>query len=267
MKKTLNIKALEKEYNLGLKLEKEKKFIQAAEAYKRALEIDPDDHAGLYVRLASIKEGPTPERASKAYVSTLFDQVAEAFDYILVNQLKYNVPFQIRKIFDHYFSEQNFENMLDLGCGTGLCAEAFEDICLTKVGVDISEKMIEIADEKGDYTYLYIADILEFITKKNDIYDIIIAADVLPYIGELSAFIKNIKKNLSTKGVFCFSTETLEEKGNYKVGPYQRFSHSADYIKEILSLQKISIIHCENVTVRFEQGAPVLGQIYICQNR
>lgn len=42
--------------------------------------------------------GAVPLKAPDAYVSTLFDQHAEMFDTILVDQLGYDVPLQLREM-------------------------------------------------------------------------------------------------------------------------------------------------------------------------
>jgi predicted TPR repeat methyltransferase len=79
-------------YNTALALEKAGDHEAAARAYARVLELDPEDHGGAAVRLASMGKGTVPDRAPEAYVETLFDQHADAFEDILVDQLGYHVP-------------------------------------------------------------------------------------------------------------------------------------------------------------------------------
>ncbi len=90
--------ALAEAYNRALALEKAGDFDAAAKAYEDVLRIDPDDHGGAAVRLASMGRGAVPLKAPDAYVSTLFDQHAEMFDTILVDQLGYDVPLQLREM-------------------------------------------------------------------------------------------------------------------------------------------------------------------------
>src|SRR5690606_13779440 len=103
-------------YNSALALEKAGRFEEAAAAYRKVLVIDPDDHGGAAVRLASMGFGDTPPKAPDAYVATLFDQHAEAFESILVDQLEYCVPLLVRQRIQA-LGLGPFRKMLDLGCG------------------------------------------------------------------------------------------------------------------------------------------------------
>ncbi|WP_297322035.1 methyltransferase domain-containing protein [uncultured Bartonella sp.] len=266
-----NKSKLEHFYNLGLALEKQGNFDKAADAYRQALAIDPEDFGGIRVRLASIDRGETPVTASKAYVATLFDQNADMFDYILVDQLGYDVPLQLREEIIKVFRARKFQKMLDLGCGTGLSGDALEDIANEKTGVDLSENMIEIAHEKGDYQKLFVGDVVDFVLKAGSLWDLIVATDVLPYMGDIKVFFSGVSKCLEKNGVFGFSTETLHSSAfdghHYKVGPYQRFAHQQAYIEEMLAKNALECLTVNNIVVRAEQGEPVTGQLFLARKQ
>ncbi len=126
-KNKIDEKALADAYNKALELEKSGKFEDAAAAYRTVLELDPDDHGGAAVRIASMGIGEAPPKAPDAYVATLFDQHAEAFESILVDQLEYCVPLLVRQRIQA-LGLGPFKKMLDLGCGTGLTGGALRDI-------------------------------------------------------------------------------------------------------------------------------------------
>lgn len=270
--KPLDQEALAEAYNRALALEKAGDFDAAAKAYEEVLQIDPDDHGGAAVRLASMGRGAVPLKAPDAYVATLFDQHAEMFDTILVDQLGYDVPLQLREMLLEMDDAFNAERMLDLGCGTGLSADALDDMAAHKTGVDISENMIEVAYEKGDYDALFVGEAVRFLeSTEEENWNLIVATDVLPYMGELERFFAGVAEHLNSGGHFGFSSETLDDNRlagrAFVVGDYQRFAHAQSYVRAMLDSHGMDCIRCEDITVRSEQGAPVPGHLYIARRR
>src|SRR5690554_6218609 len=148
--------ALAEAYNRALQLEKAGDREAAAAAYREVLALDPADHGGASVRLAAMGLGETPAKAPDAYVETLFDQHAEVFDAVLVDELGYCVPLQVHQLLLEQVPGRRFARMLDLGCGTGLSGEAMRAIVDHATGLDISEKMVALADEREVYEELYV---------------------------------------------------------------------------------------------------------------
>lgn len=258
-------------YNEALALEKSNQFDQAAKVYKRVLELDPDDHGGAAVRMASMGKAPSPARAPQAYVSTLFDQHADVFDKVLVDDLGYDVPNMAAQMLADNTANQ-FERMLDLGCGTGLMAAAFKGQTQHLIGIDLSENMLEQAYDRELYDALYVADVEDYLSDHDEEpWDLICAMDVLPYLGDLELFIKRAAENLVTKGALIFSTETLpdhtfDEKG-YVVGRYQRFAHKITYVTDLLETHRMSVTKIEDIIVRHEQGLPIYGHLILAQKQ
>lgn len=256
-------------YNEALSLEKSGDFDAAALAYLKVLEIDPDDHGGASVRLASMKKGLAPKRAPQAYISTLFDQHAEVFDRILVDDLGYDVPKLTANLLQAN-GLNKFENLLDLGCGTGLMGVALSSTAENMTGVDLSENMIEIAFDRDIYNALYVADVEDYLDDNDeDKWDIICAGDVFPYLGDIDNFATGIANNLNENGYFAFSTETLPDdqfgSNGFTVTAYQRFAHRFDYLEATLKSQKLNIIKADDIIVRHEQGKPILGHLVLAK--
>lgn len=92
-------------------------------------------------------------------------------------------------------------DILDLGCGTGLAGAWLKDYARTLVGVDISDKMVSIAKKKGLYEELHVNSIQNFLNKLdgNKNFDLVVAADVLSYIGDLSDVIPQVSAEIYFK--------------------------------------------------------------------
>lgn len=263
--------ALAEAYNEALRLEKAGKLDEAAQSYQRALALDSEDYGGVSVRLASIKKGPVPDRAPPAYICTLFNQHADMFDKILVDDLGYHVPTLAAKMLNEHITTP-LETMLDLGCGTGLMALAILDH-LDKppqliTGIDLAENMLDIAYEHDIYETLYVDDVEHFLSDNFDEkWDLITAMDLLPYLGDLTIFIKGLTDHLNLGGYAIFSTETLPDeafdKTGFTIGEYQRFAHRLDYIEAELAKHNLELIKANKITVRHEQGLPIDGHLVL----
>ena len=106
-----------------------------------ALALDPEDRGGVGIRLAAIGAEAAPQKMPDAYVATLFDQHADVFDDILVDELGYCVPLLVRDLVQK-LEIGPFDRLLDLGCGTGLTGMALADCTSHRTGVDLSERIV-----------------------------------------------------------------------------------------------------------------------------
>lgn len=252
-------------YNAGLDHEKAGRLDQAEAAYREALRLDPDDPGGVAVRLAAMGRGTAPAQAPQAYVATLFDQHAEVFDCILVDQLGYAVPMTVRERVQ-VLGLGPFPRLLDLGCGTGLGAIALEDMASHLTGVDLAEGMVEVSDEKDVYDDLYIAEAAAFLQAANEEserWDMILATDVLPYIGDADPFFDAVRPCMSPGAMLAFSTETMPGLEGWRVTPHHRYAHARDYIEALAARVGLTVVDVTDIIVRHEEGAPIPGHLYL----
>ena len=261
---------LAKAYETGLAQEKAGRFDAAADAYRECLRIDPSDHAGAAVRIAAMGLGEPPATAGAAYVATLFDQHADDFEDILVRQLGYGVPAMLAdRLLDA--APGPYARALDLGCGTGLAGEAVRGLVEELIGVDLSEGMIETCFDKEVYDHLYIGEAVEFLEEfeETEPFDLILAADVLPYLGDLSPLFAAVAARMAPEGVFAFSTETLSDAvfgaRDMMVGPHQRFHHRDRFIVDRLAAAGFSILEMRPIVVRMQEGSPAHGHLVLAR--
>jgi predicted TPR repeat methyltransferase len=268
--------ALAEAYNRGLKLEKAGDLVAAAEAYRDALALDPSDPGGVSIRLAAMGVAETPGKMPDAYVATLFDQHADVFDEILVDDLGYCVPLLLQDLVGR-LELGPFDRFLDLGCGTGLTGLAFSETAQHLTGVDLSERIVELAYDREVYDDLYVGEAVEFLEDFEDedgsrpSWDFIAATDVFPYLGAIEPFLKGAAERLVAGGYFAFSTETLPdtvlEGRDYMVGPKSRFAQSEAYVRRRLEEFGFDILAMDPITVRMEEGEPVPGHLVMARKR
>lgn len=267
--KKIDEEALAEAYNRALALEKAGDIDAAVKAYQEVLSIDPEDHGGAAVRIAALGCGETPAKAPDAYVETLFDQHAESFEDILVEQLGYAVPVLVRQRLQE-LKLGPFKRMLDLGCGTGLTGGTLRDMVDDITGIDISENMVEVAHEKDLYETLYVAEVEDFLEDNDDEpFDLVTATDVLPYLGALEPLFFGAAENMVAGGIFVFSSETLPDDifagRPYMVAPHQRFAHAETYVRERLAATGFEILEISDINVRMQDGNPTPGHLVIAR--
>ncbi|MEJ8473427.1 methyltransferase [Roseibium algae] len=266
--------ALADAYNKGLELEKSGDQDGAELYYRQALILDPSDPGGVSIRLAAMGREPSPQTMPEAYVSTLFDQHADVFDDILVNDLGYCVPLLLRELV-RKLDLGPFERLLDLGCGTGLTGVAFADCASHLTGVDLSERIIELAYDHEVYDDLYVGEAVSFLKDfegddgTQSVWNLVAATDVFPYLGAIEPIVSGAARRLAPNGYFAFSTETLPESKlagrDYMVGVKQRFAQGEQYLRKVLLAEGFVILAMDPITVRLEDGEPVPGHLVVAQ--
>ena len=103
----------------------------------------------------------------------------------------------------------NGKNVLDLGCGSGeRCLDYLKLGALSVTGVDISEKMLDVArKEHGDPKITYINMAMEDIGSIDDTFDVVISSLALHYVEDFSGVAGNVYRLLNDGGIFLFSQE------------------------------------------------------------
>lgn len=237
---------------------------RALHYYRQLLRLRPN-HAPASHMIAAL-EGKTTSQPPDEYIKEVFDNYSATYEESLTNKLNYSVPEQLRTIVNTFpGTPESFERGIDLGCGTGLSALAFQDIVNEFHGIDLSTKMIEQAREKNIYTNLIAGNILHILHERVDHqpYDFILAADVFIYLGELGEFFDMIKNCSSPHALFCFSTEKTESKTKYQLRPSGRYAHSGNYIHETLTLNGWEVLACKDADLRKERGDWIQGDLWI----
>jgi predicted TPR repeat methyltransferase len=235
---------------------------KAGTLYRRLLEHNPDHQAARH--MLNALAGEKPDTAPLEYVEGVFDNYAKDFEHSLVQQLHYKTPQILWDRYRRLFGETPRENCLDLGCGTGLAGVQFAPCCANMVGVDISEEMLCIAKEKNLYNELIKDNIVHFLDTTPHCYDLIVAADVFTYIGNLSEIFTACFKKTAEEGIFLFSVE--ESAGNqFELKETGRFGHAVHYIQNVCQSAGWSILDNHLSKLRLDKGQWIKGSLFILQ--
>jgi len=248
----------------------------AIEAFRAARREDPDDRHGAALWLARLDAAPIFGAMSPAYVRTLFDQYASRFDTALVDNLAYRGPELMRDAIRHVCAQRDraphFARVLDLGCGTGLAGAALRPLAGHLVGIELSERMIELARARGVYDDLEIGELRAFLERPHEApYDLIVAVDVLVYIADLEPVISAAARILDRSGLFAFTIESRaggdhaadDQIGDVELTGHLRYAHGESHVRGAILRAGLSAVGFERVSTRMEGGAAVPGFLVI----
>jgi predicted TPR repeat methyltransferase len=249
-------------FALGAARERLGDLAAAIAAYRRASAHDPQDVLGASLALARLGAAQVPQSAAPAHVARLFDQYAPRFDEHLIDGLGYRAPTLLRdavaEACAHANRPMHFGRALDLGCGTGLAGAAFRDCVEHLEGVDLSAGMIAQARTKGIYDALYVGDVLDHLRPLADgSFDLILAADVLVYMGDLVPLFRDVARVLAS-GLFAFTAERYSGD-RYAIGNDTRYAHSGSYIEESAGEAGLRLHLLRAASTRQNKGAEVPG--------
>jgi predicted TPR repeat methyltransferase len=248
-------------YNLGKVYLLLKRRDQALLHYQEALRLQPDNETVKHM-LAILSGDLTISGAPSAYLQSLFDSYAGNYDSHLAS-LHYQVPSVFYQLIMNQREAKPVWDVLDLGCGTGLCGQVFKSVSQRLVGVDVSEKMLAVAESKHCYDELVQANILTFLTETRQSFDLVIAADVLVYVGELDDIFKQVHHVLREKGLFIFNLE-INTSENWVMTASGRFAHRKSYIDQCLKKNGWVIVNYHVVPLREQDRKPLQGHVYLC---
>lgn len=219
---------------------------------------EPDDPSAQHL-LAAISGERVPARASDRYVTALFDGFAASFDHKLA-LLDYRAPTLVAAAVDAVHDPHADLDVLDAGCGTGLCGPALRAHARHLIGVDLSGRMLDKARQRGCYDRLDVDELTRHLGDRPDAYDLIVSADTLCYFGPLEPVLSAAAGALRAGGWLVFSVEEGGGDG-FVLNPHGRYSHARGYVARCLGEAGLSVPGIQQESLRMERGEPVRGLI------
>ncbi len=141
-----------------------------------------------------------------------YDKIAEEF-----STTREEVWEEMNFLFDDYVIPG--DKILDLGCGNGRFFELLEDKDVNYIGVDFSEKLIEIAKKKYPKVKFQVADALD-LPFPNNYFDKIYSIAVLHHIPSKELrlqFLKEARRVLKPDGFLILTAWKLKSKKDWNL--------------------------------------------------
>lgn len=234
---------------------------EAARSFERALALGDDGGLNAYY-LAAVRGDASPAVAPRAYVQHLFDDYAPDFDQHLVDQLGYCAPEVLQRLLVG-LGRPPFEQALDLGCGTGLCGPQLRPLAQVLTGVDLSPAMLDAARQRGVYDHLALADLTEHLLATDVRHDLVVAADVFIYVGDLAPVFSGVRRVLQPGGVFAFSVETAASDQAWVLQPSLRYAHGQAAIRALAAASGLQVQQVERAALRADEVHTVQGEYWL----
>jgi predicted TPR repeat methyltransferase len=268
-------------------------LVEARVCFEKAAAVAPDDSQVPYqLAMLDRAEGRDSgvDTAPRAYVSSLFDYYASNdYDAHLLS-LEYRGPQLLWEAFDRQQQQQPPRvgcladlKVLEIGCGSGLVGRYFRErgCGYSFEGCDLSPVMVRTAKDAiftkppGDdptnidmvYSKVVEGDAATFLSthsagahnnnEGDRGADLVLAGDVLCYIGRLDELFASVGSSLRDGGLFIFTVEAGTEKARgvgdawksagFTLRSTGRFAHSQAYIEALAEAHgmKVERMHAE----------------------
>jgi predicted TPR repeat methyltransferase len=225
---------------------------------RRAVDCGADPDPIRFV-LASIGQETAPGMAPPGYVKDLFDKYADRFDAELVEVLHYRTPELLAQLVLRHSTPAPLD-VLDLGCGTGLCGPLLRPVARRLTGVDLSANMLDKARGRGVYSDLECIELTEYLGTRGAEFDLVIAADVFVYLGDLAPVFAGVQRALRAGGRFAFSVEAGEQR-DCELAATRRYRHSKAYLDRLAAEHGFDVDTIETGVLRLNDGSDVRGHL------
>ena len=125
----------------------------------------------------------------------------------------------------------------------------FRGIAGRLTGIDVSAHMLQWAERRKTYDQLVLGDYVRYLSARQEPCDLVLAADVFIYAGDMVAVFQAVARLLRPGGLFAFSLEAAP-RGDYVLQPNRRYAHSLEYIQRLARETKLREASVNSVKLR-----------------
>lgn len=246
--------------NLGLALEDLGKMQESAAALAEARRLLPQS-AQVAFHCGAVGASDPPRQCPPEYLLELFDDYADRFDEHLFNRLAYRGPQLLLEAIGR-IEHPPIMDIADLGCGTGAAGPLFRPIAKKLVAVDVSPRMLDKARQRGVYDELACGQIADFLRERPTSFDLLLAADVFIYIGDLRETFEVAATSLRPGGLFAFTIETIDSS-DYVLRATRRYAQSLAYVQRLAENLRFQSALTSPAVIRAGEGPAVEGAVVV----
>ena len=234
---------------------------EALWCYERVLALTPDNAKARLLSAALTRSAQLPV-VPAGFITATYDPLAERFDQYVGHRGDCS-PQWLHRALGPPPAVPNL-TVLDLGCGTGLCGLQFRSWAQTLVGVDLSANMLAKARARGIYDELIQGDILVPLKQAGRRFDLILASDVLLYVGDLAPLFDAVKNALRPAGRFAFTVDLLQDgNSDYRLTPWVLFAHAPGYLERVAQQTHLQILGTQPVAFPRDGGVSTAGLVMV----
>ncbi len=233
-------------YNLGCLYHDKGENQKALALFTRLVKANPAHANALYmiatINPTMLKPEMRPTTVPMTQLIEYFNNYAGSYDADMTQQ-NYRLPAVLHELLRPMLdADAAKDDMLDIGCGTGLLGTQFSAEFANIIGVDVSSEMLKPAYQRMDkrgirvYNQLIHQDIHNYLVQeKIPQFNVISMLAVLPYIGDLQRLAPMLAKALKKGGVLALSFDSYDQPQGYgvlvKTG---YFAHSPAYVEQAM---------------------------------
>ncbi len=230
---------------------------ELAACLEHMLALDPDDPMARHL-LDGVR-GHVSAVAPPRYIAEMFDAVADDYDAMMLDRLGYQGPTLVTDALTA-LGVARCARALDLGCGSGLIGATLRPRVGWLGGVDLAPRMLALAEARGIYDRLDHADVVEHLRAGDDRFELIVAGDVMIYLGDLAPVFAGVRARLAPGGLWLFTVEESTDD-DVRLHPTGRYAHHRDYLTRTLAAHGLAAVRVAAGALRVQAGQPVPGLV------